>query len=81
MDDSTERLLRLLGNAAQIAAPLIPGGGIAVEAGQAILAALKAAKALHGGSVPPEAAKGEAMLMEKVCAHAERTFDRAERGD
>jgi hypothetical protein len=96
MDNDLERFLRLAGNAAQVLAPmLIPGGGLAAtaikagiqngpaiaEAAEGMITALKAAKRAHSGSVPAEAVKGEVGLMEKVRAHAERTFDRAERGD
>jgi hypothetical protein len=74
-------ILSGLGKLALQVAPQITGVGPALGLGQAIVSAIGVLKPHHPGPLPPEVEQGEAGLIEKVTAHADRTFDRAEQGD
>jgi flavin-dependent dehydrogenase len=75
-------LLSLIGQAAQVLAPqVVQGAGTAIKAGKALSDAFKAAKSLNGGTAPADAEAQHNALFDRVMAHADATFDRAERGD
>lgn len=64
----TKTLIESLTSAAKLVAPLIPGGGAAVEIAENLLKAIRAT-----GSSDPEVRETRAELEAAVNAHADRT--------
>lgn len=75
-------VLSMLGQAAAAMAPnVVSGATNIIKAGKALSDAFKSVKTANGGSAPVDAEAQHDALFNRVMEHADKTFDRAERGD
>jgi hypothetical protein len=78
-------ILSALGSVSgQLASAIVPGVANAeklFEAGKSAIEAFKHLKDANGGTAPADAEASHRALVDKVNAHAESTFGRAEGGD
>lgn len=75
-----DAILKMVGQAAETLAPLVPGGGPALAAAKALTDAFGALKQANGGTAPADAEAAHDALFAKVMAHADRTLGRLEGG-